>query len=79
MAKKLTEETIIQHSNEWLNDHGQPSYSFLKKLADQDTVEARNSLIELADHYNIQYDKSTTLRELVEKIRLSMSLGSESI
>jgi hypothetical protein len=61
--KPLDESTIIQHSQEWLNEHGHPSYSYLKELAEQ---------------YNVKYDRSTTVRELVEKIRLFMNIGPES-
>jgi hypothetical protein len=74
----LDESTIIQHSQEWLNEHGQPSYSYLKKLADNQTAESKDELLEIADRYNISYDKSTTVNDLVEKIRLFMSLGPES-
>ncbi|HYC79855.1 MAG TPA: hypothetical protein VEC17_02420 [Candidatus Binatia bacterium] len=76
--KPLDESQIIQHSQEWLNEHGQPSYSYLKKLADEGTIESRDQLLELADQYNIPYDKSTTVNELIEKIRLFMNLGPDS-
>lgn len=76
---QLEDNEVIQHSQEWLNAHGSPSYSFLKKMADTDSVESRDSLMELADQYNILYDQSTTLRDLVEKIRLAMNLGNEAV
>jgi hypothetical protein len=76
--KPLEEPVMIQHAQEWLNEHGQPSYSYLKKLAEDDTIESRDELLELAETYSIQYDHSTTAQELVEKIRLYMNLGPES-
>lgn len=75
---QISEPDMIQHAQEWLNDHGQPSYSHLKKIAEEGTVESRDQLLELADEYNIQYDKSTSVNELIEKIRLFMNLGSHS-
>jgi hypothetical protein len=78
MAKELNESEIIQHSHEWLNDHGHPSYSYLRKLANDDHVESRDELESLADQYNISYGKSTTVQELVDKIRLFMDLGADS-
>jgi hypothetical protein len=77
--KQLDESTIIQHSQEWLNEHGQPSYSYLKKLAENENLDAREELVELAERYNVPYDKSTTLKDLVEKIRLFMGLGQDSV
>ena len=74
----LEEPEIIQHAQEWLNEHGQPSYSYLKKLAEEDSIEARDQLIELAEQYRISYDSSTTTNELIERIRLFMNLGPDS-
>jgi hypothetical protein len=78
MANQLDENEIIQHSQEWLNDHGQPSYSHMRKLADEGTVESRDQLEELADQYDVQYDSSTSLQELIERIRLYMNMGPGS-
>jgi hypothetical protein len=75
---QLNESDMIQHSQEWLNSHGQPSYTYLKKLADDDDPASKDELLELADQYNIPYDRSTTVNELVEKIRMFMSMGPDS-
>lgn len=75
---QLNESDIIQHSQEWLNSHGHPSYTYLKKLATDGDPASRDELLELADQYNIPYDRSTTVDELVEKIRLFMNLGHDS-
>jgi hypothetical protein len=75
---QLDEPTMIQHSQEWLNSHGAPSYSYLKKLAEDDDLASREELLELAERYNISYDRSTPLQDLVEKIRLFMNIGPES-
>lgn len=76
--KPLEEPVLIQHAQEWLNEHGQPSYSYLKKLAQDDTLEARDQLLELAQDYDVRFDHSTTTQELVERIRLYMDLGPNS-
>jgi hypothetical protein len=76
---QLEEPTIIQHAHEWLNEHGQPSYSYLMNLAELDTVEAHDELMELAQVYDIAYDPSATSNELVEKIRLHMDAGGEVV
>jgi hypothetical protein len=73
--KPLDEPVVIQHAQEWLNEHGHPSYSYLRKLAADDTIEARDQLLELAENYDIHYDHSTTAQELVERIRLYMDIG----
>ncbi len=75
---QIDESSIIQHSQEWLNDHGQPSYSHLKKLMESNDPADKDELLELAERYNISYDRSTTLNELVEKIRMFMGMGSDS-
>lgn len=68
----------IQHANEWLNNHGQPSYEVLKSLSDSGTPEAMETLQQLADKYNISYVQDTTPSELVDKIRLAMRENSEN-
>jgi hypothetical protein len=75
---QLDESTLIQHSQEWLNEHGQPSFSYLKRLVEDDTIESREELLELAQNNGVQYDHSTTMQELMDRIRLSMSIGPES-
>ncbi len=74
----IDESDLIQQSQEWLNRHGQPSYSYLKKLANDDDPRSRDELLELADQYNIPYDHSTPVNDLVEKIRMYMNLGPDS-
>jgi len=73
----LEESEMIQNSLEWLNDHGHPSFSHLQKLAGEGTIESRDQLEELADGYNIQYDSTTGVGELVNRIRLYMNLGGD--
>ncbi|MBX4187965.1 MAG: hypothetical protein KW793_02400 [Candidatus Doudnabacteria bacterium] len=75
---QISEPDMIQHSQEWLNSHGQPSYSYLKKLSEDEDPASRDQLLELADQYNIPYDRSTSIRELIEKIRMYMNLGPDS-
>jgi hypothetical protein len=73
----LEESEIIQNSQEWLNDHGHPSFSHLRKMAEEGTIESRDQLEELADSYNIQYDSTTGPEELINRIRLYMNLGGD--
>lgn len=73
---EINDDVLMQHANEWLNDHGQPSDAYLKRLADENTVEAKDQLFEIADQYNIVYDSATPMQELIEKIRLYMDMGT---
>ena len=74
--KPLEEPTVIQHSHEWLNDHGMPSYSYLQKLAEGDAATTRDELMELAETYDISYDRTTSPQELIDKIWLRISSGA---
>ena len=76
---QLEEPTVIQHAHEWLNEHGHPSYSYLRKLADEGTIESRDQLFELAQLYDVAYDQSVTSDDLVERIRLQMDMGAEAV
>lgn len=69
----------FQHASEWLNDNGHPSYSYLMKLAEEDTVESRDELMELAERYDIPRHTVTTTQDLVEKIMLYMNMGQEAV
>jgi hypothetical protein len=73
--KPLDETSVIQHSQEWLNDHGHPSYSQLMKLAEDGTIESREQLMELAQNYDIPYDRATTPYDLIERIMLYREFG----
>jgi hypothetical protein len=77
--KPLDDGMMIQHAQEWNNEHGWfPSYSYLKKLAEEGTIESRDQLLEIAERFDIKYDRATTPLDLVEKIRLFMNLNPSS-
>lgn len=65
----------MDEANQWLNDHGQPTFSKLKRLADLQTPEANELLRELADDYNVRYDEETPPMKIVEEIMLRVGEG----
>ena len=64
------DQEIIKEANDWLNDHGQPTFPKLKRLAEMRTPEADELLRELADDYDVRYDEETPSMKLVDEIML---------
>jgi hypothetical protein len=72
------DQQSIRHSNNWLNDEGQPSFEKIRSLAEAGTAEAMETLREIAGRYNVSYDEDTTPKKLLDKINLALGQGSEN-
>ena len=70
-ANKSDERTEdeIERTEDWRNEHGQPSFEFLRSLADEGTPEALEKLRSIAGDLNVTCDADTPIDELVGMIR----------
>lgn len=62
-------ENEIQEKEDWLNEHGQPDFDYLKSLADDGSPEALEKLHSIADDLNVERGKDISSEDLVERIR----------
>ncbi|HWW41998.1 hypothetical protein [Pedobacter sp.] len=66
----------LDNAYDWLRDHGQIDYKYLKKLAQAGTSESVERLHELADDNNITYDDTTDMMQLADEINRAMETNS---
>ncbi len=82
-AVKSEEEDIddltIQHVDSFLSDHDRPSTSELEDLAQQQTPEAREALVSLAEEYDVSVDDATSPRDIAEKVRQAMDSSEDMV
>lgn len=58
-----------EDTKDWLNEHGQPDFEYLRFLATEGSLEALEKLKSIAEDLDMQYDPNISTEELVEKIR----------
>ena len=56
---------------DWRDEHGQPSFTFLQSLADDGGPLALEKLQSIAQDLDVDYDKETLPQDLVDKIILA--------
>jgi hypothetical protein len=61
-----------RHAEDFMQYHDILSPQQLIDLADQDTPESRERLLEIAEKYDIPFHESMNIREIVDKIILGM-------
>ncbi len=54
---------------DWLNEHGQPDFEYLKSLAAEGSGEALEKLKSIAEDLDVEYDPGLSAGELIERIR----------
>ena len=70
--KADVEDLTFEHVSQWLSEHGEPTANQLYDLASTKTSQSMETLRELADQYNVSYDKATTLLQLADRIIIAM-------
>jgi hypothetical protein len=62
-------EKEIKEKEDWLNEHGEPNFGYLKSLASDGSPEALEKLNSIADDLNVERDRDISSEDLVERIR----------
>ncbi|HEY5220872.1 MAG TPA: hypothetical protein VIJ29_01850 [Candidatus Paceibacterota bacterium] len=62
-------ENETQEKEDWLNEHGQPDFEYLKSLANDGSPEALEKLNSIADDLNVERDRDISSEDLIERIR----------
>lgn len=70
---KASAESKIQDKENWLDEHGNPSFDFLQSLADSGNLEKLRSI---ATDLNAEYGPSDSADELIDAIRSATGSGS---
>jgi len=71
----------ISGAEKWLDENGNPNFSYLQSLAKEDTLESLEELRSIADEHDVSYEDDDNAQVLVDKIVSSMKKedGGESI
>jgi hypothetical protein len=71
----------ISGAEKWLDEHGNPNYSYLESLAGEGTPESLEALKAIADEHNVNYEADDTAQVLIDKIVFAMKKedGDESM
>ena len=59
----------IDEKEDWLNEHGQPDFKYLRSLAMDGSPEALATLESIAEDLNVEHDPDTSTEELISRIR----------
>lgn len=63
----MTKESI-KEKEDWLNEHGDPDFEYLKSLAKDGGPVALEKLHSIADDLNVEYDPDISSENLIERI-----------
>lgn len=64
-----TSDKKIDDKENWLNEHGQPSFEFLESLKNDGSLDALEKLKSIAFDLDVDYGPNTSKEDLIEKIR----------
>ena len=73
------EEQSIEHAARWQEEHEEPTPEKLQELAQEDTLEAREELQELAERYDVVYDGGTPSEDLARRITAAIEQQSSDV
>jgi len=62
-------ENKARDKEDWLNEHGEPDFAYLKSLAEDGSPEALEKLNSIADDLDVERDSDTSPEDLIERIR----------
>ncbi len=62
-------ENEAQEKEDWLDEHGEPDFKYLKSLANDGSPEALEKLNSIADDLNVERDEDISSEDLIERIR----------
>lgn len=65
---KVSNEYKIQDKENWLDEHGNPSFDFLQSLADSGNLEKLSSI---ASDLDAEYSPGDSAEELIDAIRIA--------
>ena len=68
-----------RRTQQWLNDHNEPSFDYMMNIAKRHTPQAAEIVMEWAEKYNIQFDRTMPLEETVQRIWNAMQSGQSSL
>ncbi len=75
------DSNLISKAEAWVSkkaDRAKATFSDLGKWTDSAATEARENITELMGKYNIQYDLSDSVRDVVQKIKQAIKGQSHS-
>lgn len=72
---RASAEYKIQNKEDWLDEHGSPSFDFLQSLADSGNLEKLRSI---ASDLNAEYSHGDSADELIDAIRSAKGSGPKS-
>jgi len=67
----------IEEKEDWLNEHGQPDFEYLKSLAADGSPEALEKLKYIAEDLNVECDANTLPEELIERIKSAVDQNGD--
>ena len=59
----------IDDKDNWLNEHGRPSFKFLKSLEEDGSLDAVEKLKSIASDLDVEYGPDISTEDLIAKIR----------
>ena len=59
----------IKDKEDWLNEHGDPDFTYLQSLVTDGSPDALTKLASIAEDLNVEHDSSTPAEELIDRIR----------
>jgi len=62
---------IIKEEDNWLNEHGQPSYEYLQQLVSDSSVESLEKLRSIATDLDVEFEQNTSAQMLADLISSS--------
>ncbi len=69
----IPESSPLQHGKEeWFDKHGKPTYSYLTSLVEDGNPRALETLMGIADQYNVEYSSDSEPQIIVDQIVLAM-------
>ena len=72
---KASAEYKIQDKEDWLDEHGSPSFDFLQSLADSGNLEKLRSI---ATDLNVEYGPNDSAEELIDAIRSATGSNTDT-
>jgi hypothetical protein len=67
----------IEDKEDWLNEHGDPDFVYLRSLATDGSPEALEKLTSIAEDLNVEHDADTPTETLIERIRAATARNDD--
>ncbi|MBX4187447.1 MAG: hypothetical protein KW802_04340 [Candidatus Doudnabacteria bacterium] len=73
-----TDGSSVRHAQQWLNDHDRPSFDYMMGIAKRHTAQAAEIIMEWAEKYNVQFDPTLPLEDVVQRIWTAMESSPDT-